>query len=74
MTIMTCVLLMLMTSSGVLSNPMYDIFLNPYEMPNGFHPEIWATTLVKSRVLLFVGAGVLFLIGLLNLQKREKFV
>jgi hypothetical protein len=38
------------------------------------HPMLWQDTLIKSRIFLLVGGIVFLMIGLLNLQKREKFV
>lgn len=64
----------LFLGTGFLKNNFADIFINPYAMPQNFHPTIWEATIVKSRLFLFVGAVLWFMIGLLNLQKREKFV
>ena len=73
-TIMIGFTLSMLQGSELLGNGTFDVFVNPYDMPNNFHPTIWATTILKNRVFLFVGSIVLFMIGLLNLQKREKFV
>jgi hypothetical protein len=35
---------------------------------------IWQDTIIKSRIFLIIGGIVFLLIGLLNLQKREKFM
>ncbi len=73
-TIMIASIMSILVSSGAISDMTFDIFMNPYEMPNGAHPSIWATTVLKNRLFLFIGAIVMFMIGLINLQKREKFV
>ena len=56
------------------SNTFWNIFLNPFNTPTNIHPIIWYNTIVKSRIFLIVGGGVFLMIGLLNLQKRERFM
>ena len=41
---------------------------------NPFHPMIWEGILIKNRIFLFSSSLIWMMIGLLNLQKREKFV
>lgn len=72
--IIMCILIMMLSSSNFISNTLWDIMLNPFDMPNSFHPMIWQSTIIKSRVFLLIGSIVWMMIGLLNLQKREKFV
>jgi len=62
------------SQSAGFSNTFWNVFLNPFRTPSNIHPMIWYNTIVKSRVFLIVGGGVFFMIGLLNLQKREKFM
>jgi hypothetical protein len=52
----------------------WNVFLNPFEIPNNFNEIIWAGLIVKNRIFLGVGIVVFILYGLFNLQKREKFV
>lgn len=58
----------------VLNNSFWNVMLNPFSSPSNMHPYIWESTLIKNRIFLFGGAAVWLMIGLLNLQKREKFV
>jgi hypothetical protein len=37
-------------------------------------PTVWNSILLKNRLLLLVASIVWMMIGLLNLQKREKFI
>lgn len=53
---------------------MWDISLNPYRLPENIHPIIWGNTVFKSRLFLIIGAIVWMMLGLMNLQKREKFI
>ena len=60
--------------SSSISNSFWNVFINPFTIPNNIHPMIWQDTLLKSRIFLVIGGVVFLMIGLLNLQKREKFV
>lgn len=55
-------------------NVFYDIQLNPFNPPSEMHELLWNTLLLKNRLFLAIGAVVWLLLGLLNLQKRERFV
>ncbi|MBQ7823682.1 MAG: hypothetical protein IJ338_05870 [Bacteroidaceae bacterium] len=61
-------------SSGYLSSSPWDVLLNPFQIERGLHPAIWETYILQNRIFLIVGSIVWFLFGLLNLQKRERFV
>lgn len=63
-----------MGSNNQMSNSYWNVFLNPFSMPNETHPLIWQNTLLKSRLFLSIGGIIWLMIGFLNLQKREKFV
>ena len=51
-----------------------DFLLNPFKVPDNFLPVIWEGLIVKNRIFLLIGGIVWMMIGLLNLQKREKFI
>lgn len=55
-------------------NTMWDVSLNPYRLPEEIHPIIWGNTVFKNRLFLIIGAIVWMMLGLMNLQKREKFI
>lgn len=52
----------------------WNVFLNPFQIPNNFNEVIWQGLITKNRVFLGAGMVVFILYGLYNLQKREKFV
>ncbi|MFA7492294.1 MAG: hypothetical protein WCZ43_02110 [Proteiniphilum sp.] len=56
------------------ANAYWNLFLNPFSIPNDIHPVIWQNTILKNRLFLIIGSIVWLMIGFLNLQKREKFV
>lgn len=52
----------------------WNVFLNPFQIPNNFNEIIWQGLITKNRIFLGTGMIVFILYGLYNLQKREKFV
>lgn len=52
----------------------WNVFLNPFQIPNNFNEVIWQGLIAKNRIFLGAGIVVFILYGLYNLQKREKFV
>ena len=61
-------------ASSSMAFSFWNIFLNPFTIPSNLHPLIWQDTIIKNRIFLTLGGVVFLLVGLLNLQKREKFV
>lgn len=57
-----------------MNRSFWNVMLNPFGMPEGFHPMIWESVLIKNRIFLFSASLIWAMVGLLNLQKREKFV
>lgn len=52
----------------------WDVFLNPYDMPNAMNETVWRDIIVNNRIFLVTGTLLALLYGLMNLQKREKFL
>ena len=63
-----------MILSEEMNRTMWNIFLNPYDIPFSMNEVIWAGITLKNRIFLSVGALIFLLFGLFNLQKREKFI
>ncbi len=55
-----------------LSQSKWNIFLNPFN--DHSNQAVWASTILKNRIYLSVGSVLSMLYGMLNLQKREKFI
>ena len=66
--------LMIFSNSNGIEYSFWNIVLNPFSVPRDMLPVIWESTILKSRIFLLVASIVWMMIGLLNLQKREKFV
>ncbi len=57
-----------------IERTQWNVFLNPFSIPNNLNEVIWQGLISKNRVFLGIGILVFILYGLFNLQKREKFV
>lgn len=66
--------LLIFSNMDFIVRSFWNILLNPFTLPRNFLPVIWESTVLKSRIFLFTASIIWILIGLLNLQKREKFV
>ena len=52
----------------------WNIFLNPFRDPDSVNEIVWLETIRQNRIILVISSIVLLLLGLLNLQNREKFL
>jgi hypothetical protein len=64
----------LLIISEILGRTMWNIFLNPFDIPRRLNEMIWQEITMKNRIFLAVGSLLFILYGLFNLQKREKFI
>ena len=64
----------LLIVSEILGRTMWNIFLNPFDIPNRLNEMVWQEITLKNRIFLAVGTLLFVLYGLFNLQKREKFI
>ncbi len=72
--VMVIIGVLLLIISGILERTMWNIFLNPFEIPNRLNEMVWQDITLKNRIFLAVGSLLFVLYGLFNLQKREKFI
>ena len=62
-------------SAAILEGSRWNIFLNPFSPPaNDMNETVWENNIFYNRIYLLVGIIISLMIGLVNLQKREKFV
>ncbi len=57
-----------------LEKSKWNLFLNPFRVPDQMTEAAWAGIVYQNRILLAVGSVIAILWGLYNLQKREKFI
>lgn len=74
LTIILAIILLITGNMDFIERSFWNILLNPFKVPDNFLPVIWEGLIVKNRVFLLIGGIVWMMIGLLNLQKREKFI
>lgn len=72
--VMVIIGVVLLILSESLSRTMWNIFLNPFSIPDRLNEMIWKDITMKNRIFLAVGSLLCILYGLFNLQKREKFI
>ena len=72
--VMVIIGVLLLILSGIFERTMWNIFLNPFEIPNRLNETVWQEITLKNRIFLAVGSLMFILYGLFNLQKREKFI
>jgi len=60
--------------SGELAESKWNLFLNPFRTPENISELAWQDVVFNNRVYQGVAIILSLLTGLLNLQKREKFV
>jgi len=66
--------LALLILADALEGSKWNIFLNPFNIPRDINEIVWQETIRQNRIIMGIGSVVLILLGLLNLQKREKFL
>lgn len=64
----------LLLMSAMLERTLWNIFLNPFDVPRRLNEMIWQEITLKNRIFLATGSVLFVLYGLFNLQKREKFI
>jgi hypothetical protein len=59
---------------SAIERTQWNVFLNPFEIPDNMNLVIWDKLISKNRIFLGVSIVVFILYGLFNMQKRERFV
>lgn len=57
-----------------LEESKWNIFINPYHTPRKMSMTIWQSVVRQNRIILSIGIVICIIWGLINLQRREKFV
>jgi hypothetical protein len=70
--IVICLLFFMM--SEPLGRSKWNLFLNPYNTPMEMSLSVWQNVVKQNRLILGIGSVIALLWGLINLQRREKFV
>ncbi len=72
--IMVVIGLVFLILSDELDESKWNVFLNPFDMPRNINEIVWIELLRQNRIILGIASVVFLLLGLLNLQNREKFL
>lgn len=62
------------TLSGILDENEWNLFLNPYAVPDWLNDAMWQEMLFYNRLYLIIGTILSILAGIFKLQNREKFI
>ncbi|MFO7617892.1 MAG: hypothetical protein R6V75_11640 [Bacteroidales bacterium] len=57
-----------------IARSKWNLFLNPFTIPDGMSETAWKSIVQDNRIILFVGIILSLLGGLTSLQKRERFI
>ena len=57
-----------------LDESKWNMFLNPFNTPWNMNDIVWREIVRQNRLILGISSLVFLLLGLLNLQQREKFL
>jgi len=72
--VMIIIGVILMILSDSLDNTQWNVFHNPYSIPDKMNEMIWSQISQKNRFFLSIMSIIFLLWGLTNLQRREKFL
>jgi hypothetical protein len=72
--VMIIIGVLLMTLADSLDSTKWNVFHNPYSIPQQMNEMVWAQISQYNRIFLFIGSVGFLLWGLINLQQREKFL
>jgi hypothetical protein len=72
--IMVVLGLVFLVLTDELDESKWNVFLNPFAKPRDFNDILWVEVVRQNRLILGISGIVFLLLGLLNLQKREKFL
>ncbi|MDY0200838.1 MAG: hypothetical protein RBR40_07615 [Tenuifilaceae bacterium] len=60
--------------SNAVEFSKWNIFINPFSIPQKMSLAVWSSIIRQNRLILLVGSIISLLWTLINLQKREKYV
>jgi len=66
--------LFILTLAEPLESSMWNVFLNPFQIPNDLNEIVWQNITFKNRIFLVSSILIFTLYGLFNLQRREGFM
>lgn len=72
--VMVVIGLFFLVMGNSLEESMWNIFLNPYLTFTGNKEILWNRTVFNNRIFMWSASGVFLLLGLINLQRRERML
>ncbi len=59
---------------AILGTSKWNIFINPFDLPDGVSEMIYSTIIFQNKLIVISASIVAILWGLINLQRRERFI
>lgn len=72
--IMVVIGITFVTLAEEIERSKWNLFLNPFKMPDQLSEAAWQSTVQDSRIIIMVIIILTILGGLLSMQRREKFI
>lgn len=60
--------------ADALEKSKWNVFLNPFNIPNNVSESSWSGIVLENRIIILVASILFLLLGLYRLQKREQFI
>jgi len=60
--------------SEAIEYSKWNLFLNPFKIPYDINEIVWQEIIRQNRIIMGIVSVIMILLGLLNLQQREKFL
>lgn len=60
--------------ADALEKSKWNVFLNPFNIPNNVSESSWSGIVLENRIIILVASIIFLLTGLYRLQKREQFI
>ena len=72
--IMVIIGLVFTSLSDAIDRSKWNVFLNPFKMPEQLSETAWLSTVHDNRIIIMVAIILTVLGGLTSMQRREKFI
>lgn len=72
--VMVVIALIFLILTENMEESKWNLFLNPFRIPGDINEIVWHETIRQNRIIMGIFSVVFLLLGLLNLQQREKFL
>jgi len=69
-----CLLLCMMVSDDLADGSVYNLFLNPFNIPAGIDLTVWDDRILLNRATVLAAGGLLLFLALRRMERRERLL